>query len=145
MAYFVDRVRVFQPATIRLTFLIVGVFTFLFTELFRQRLRPIIRAMEINDWGFSDTIGNSGGILVQIFLSLAIINPTRTQSFQLDAFFSAGYIFYEFAQPYLPKGTFDWKDVLATLNGYFIAVVLLVYLWRMDDKRSTQIPFKADG
>lgn len=133
MGYFGDRTRIFEPDRIRLVFLALGGFAFLITELFRLRLRPIFRSLEINDFGFTDTIGNSGGILVQIFLSLAIINPTRSQSIRLAAFYTAGYILYEFAQPYLSKGTFDWYDVLATGVGYLISIMLLYLTWKYFD------------
>lgn len=130
MGYFEDKTRLFQPDRIRLAFLAVGGSLFFVTELFRVKLRPVFRELEINDYGFTDSIGNSGGILVQIFLSLAIINPNRSQSFRLAAFFSLGYILYEIAQPYLPKGTFDWYDILATGVGYLISIPLINLLWK---------------
>ncbi|MBT3252975.1 MAG: hypothetical protein HN995_11995 [Candidatus Marinimicrobia bacterium] len=129
MSVLVDRERIFQPSRVRAIFLMMGGVALVLTELFRLRLRPLIRSLEITDFGFTDTIGNSGGIIVQIFLALAIINPTKIQSYRLAAFFSGGFILYEFAQPYLPKGTFDWYDVLATVVGYGIALILLGLVW----------------
>lgn len=71
------------------------------------------------------------GIVVQIFLCLAVMNPTRKHSFRLAGFSAAGYIAYEFAQPYLPKGVFDWKDVLGTLIGLCLSLLVLLVLWRV--------------
>ncbi len=134
MGYFGDSKRIFLPDRIRLVFLGLGASAFVITELFRIRLRPLLRDLEVKDFGFTDTVGNSGGILVQIFLSLAIINPNRKQSFRLAAFFTVGYILYEFAQPFLPKGTFDWYDVIATVVGYGLSVPILLVVWNRYDE-----------
>ena len=130
MAVTSNRERLLQPNPIRAIYLVLGGASYLLTELFRIRLRPIFKSLEINDFGFSDSIGNCGGIIVQIFLSFALINPTRTQSYRLAAFFAGGYILYEFAQPYLPKGTFDWNDVFATVIGYTISMLILWLVWK---------------
>ena len=134
MSFFVDRERLFLPNRIRFIFLALGGIAFFITELFRLRLRPLIRSFEIEDFGFTDTIGNSGGIIVQIFIGLALINPTPRQSYRLAVFFSVGYILYEFAQPCLPKGTFDWYDVLATCVGYCISLLLLKFAWKYHEE-----------
>lgn len=138
MNFFTDKSNIFEPAPIRLVYLGMGVVSYIVTEVFRLRLRPVFRAVEFNDHGFSDSIGNGGGIMVQIFLTFALLNPNRNQSYRLAAFLSAGYIVYEFAQPYLPKGTFDWNDVYATVLGYLLAIFLLKGLWKKFDQSSCQ-------
>jgi uncharacterized membrane protein YccC len=72
-----------------------------------------------------------GGIVVQIFFGLAVLNPNRRQSYRLATFFSVGYVVYEFLQPYLPKGVFDWKDVYGTVIGFAVSVLLLALTWRV--------------
>lgn len=123
--------RILKPSRIRLGFLFVGVAAFALTEVGRFILRPYVREHGINDLGLTDCIGNLGGIIVQIFLGLAFLNPTRPQSYRLAGFFSLGYIVYEFAQPVLPKGVFDWKDVYGTAIGLGLSLPVLALLWRM--------------
>ncbi len=81
--------------------------------------------------GLTDSIGNLGGIVVQIFLGLALFNPTKPQSYRLAGFFSLGYILYEFAQLVLPKGVFDWKDIYGTAIGFCLSLPVLALLWRL--------------
>ena len=50
---------------------------------------------------------------------------------RLAGFFSLGYILYEFAQPVLPKGVFDWKDVYGTAIGLSLSLPVLALLWRL--------------
>jgi len=57
--------------------------------------------------------------VAQIFFGLMIINPPKKRGIRLIAFFSVGYIVYEIAQLFLPKGVFDWKDVYGTLLGSY--------------------------
>lgn len=112
----------------RVTYLISGGLAFLLTEIGRFVYRPYIYQNNIQDFGLADSIGNLGGIVVQIFVCLAIVNSPYKKGFTLILFLTAGYILYEFAQPYLPKGTFDWLDVYGTLIGGIIALAFYILL-----------------
>jgi len=73
-------------------------------------------------------MGNLGGIIVQIFFGLTIFNSTRIKGLRLIAFFILGYILYEIAQLFLPKGVFDWKDIYGTIIGGLIGLLLFLLL-----------------
>ena len=121
--------RFLKPGKILFVFLIIGVLAFVVTEFGRHVCRPYVRSHGLNDYGLTDSIGNLGGILVQIFLGCALVNATREQSIRLATFFSLGYVVYEFLQPVLPKGVFDWNDVFGTVIGYFISLPILLVIW----------------
>ena len=111
----------------RVSYLVTMVLSFFMTEIGRHFYRPIIYQNEINDFGLADSIGNVGGIVVQVFFGLVLMNSNLIQGFKLIGFFVMGYIFYEILQPILPKGTFDWKDVYGTiLGGAFAGIVFFV-------------------
>ncbi len=130
MGFFVDRDRLFKPSGTRFVFLLIGAASFIVTEFGRFPIRRFVRANNIDDFGLTDSIGNFGGIVVQIFLGLAIMNATRSQSYRLAAFFSVGYVVYEFAQPVLPRGVFDWNDVFGTIIGFVVSLMVLSVIWR---------------
>ena len=124
--FFTDKEQLKTIDTFRIIFLITGMVAFLFTECGRFVYRPYIYENNINDFGIADSIGNSGGIVVQIFIGLALINSTFNKGFRLIGLFVGGYILYEILQPILPKGTFDWLDIYGTLIGGMVG--LLSYL-----------------
>ncbi len=136
MGYFTTREQFFKPSWSRLAFLVLGAGAFVFTEFGRYVYRPYVYEHGINDLGLADSVGNLGGIVVQIFLALAILNPSHRQSYRLAVFFAVGYVVYEFAQPYLPKGVFDWLDIYATVIGLLISVLLLAVVWRVVEPRA---------
>lgn len=107
--------------TRRVIYVVALVLSFVVTEIGRHIYRPIIYQNGINDFGLADSIGNMGGIIAQVFLGLALMNPNLKQGFRVIGFFTIGYIFYEIVQPILPKGTFDWKDVFGTILGGVLA------------------------
>lgn len=131
MGFFVDRERLFKPSRSRFVFLLIGAAAFVVTEFGRFTCRRYVRENGIDDFGLTDSIGNIGGMVVQIFLGLAIMNSTRRQSYRLAAFFSVGYVIYEFAQPVLPRGVFDWNDIFGTIVGFLISVLVLSLIWRV--------------
>lgn len=92
--------------------------------------RPYARAIGIDAFGLADSIGNLEGIVVQIFFTLAVVNPERRQRYGLALFLTGGYIVYEVLQPYLPHGAFDWNDVWGTLIGGVMSALLLRFFDR---------------
>lgn len=130
MSYFSTPRRMLKPGRVRLVFFFVAAAAAIVTEFGRYVYRPYVRANSINDYGLADSIGNLGGIVVQIFVVLAVLNATRAQSYRLATLMAAGYVVYEFVQPSLPKGVIDWKDVAATLVGYGLSLLILESVWR---------------
>jgi hypothetical protein len=108
----------------RVSYAAVMVLSFVITEIGRRVYRPFIYGNGIDDFGLADSIGNLGGIIVQIFLGLALMNSNLKQGGKLIGFFMIGYIVYEILQPVLPKGTFDWKDIYGTIIGSILAAVV---------------------
>ena len=129
MGWLTTQERILKPGRVRLVFLLVAIMAFGVTEFGRFVYRPYVRRNHIVDWGLADCIGNLGGIVVQIFLTLAMMNSSKQQSFRIAPLLAVGYIVYEFLQPVLPKGVFDWKDVYGTLFGLGLAVIMLLMIW----------------
>ena len=125
---FTDREAFRTIDLFRLLYLVTAVVAFFVTEAGRDVYRPYIYENGINDLGIADSMGNLGGIVVQIFFSLAILNSQKNKAFNVIGFLVAGYILYEIVQPYLPKGVFDWKDIIGTIIGGFVSVLVLVLL-----------------
>ena len=119
----------------RIAYTVIFLLSFLLTELGRNYYRPYIYENNINDLGIADSMGNLGGIIVQIFFGLALLNSSKKKGFRVIAFFVAGYILYEIVQPILPKGVFDWLDIYGTVLGG-IAGLLLYLLIHVLTKRN---------
>jgi len=117
----------------------VAALAFFVTEFGRFVYRPYVRRNDINDFGLADSIGNIGGIVVQIFVIIAAYNSTKKQSFRIAPLLAAGYVVYEFLQPVLPKGVFDWKDVYGTLLGLGLSFGILWIIWRIFPERASEL------
>ena len=112
----------------RVAFLFMAVLFFFLTEFGRFVYRPFIYKYHIDDFGIADSIGNSGGIAVQIFITLAMLNSPRKKEIRIVIFLVLGYILYEILQPYLPKGVFDWKDIYGTIVGGILTYIALFFV-----------------
>ena len=123
--------RILKPNRIRIGFLCIAALAFLATEFGRSVYRPYVQRNDIIDVGLADSIGNLGGIVVQIFFTVAALNSTKKQSFRIAPLLAAGYVVYEFLQPVLPNGVFDWKDVYGTLIGLCFLLAVLWITWRI--------------
>jgi hypothetical protein len=126
--FFTDRESFRTIDLFRLLYAMIAVVAFFLTEAGRSIYRPYIYRNGINDFGIADSVGNLGGIVVQVFFSLAILNSQKRKAFNVIGFLVAGYILYEIVQPYLPKGVFDWKDISGTVIGGFVSVIFLLLL-----------------
>jgi hypothetical protein len=113
---------------LRLVYAAIAIGAFFLTEVGRRIYRPYIYENGINDFGIADSMGNLGGIVVQIFLSLAILNSQKSKAFNVMGFLVAGFILYEIVQPYLPRGVFDWKDIYGTIIGGIVSALLVALL-----------------
>jgi hypothetical protein len=138
---FTDREAFRTIDLFRLLYAVTAVVAFLLTEAGRNVYRPYIYEHGINDLGIADSMGNLGGIVVQIFFSLAILNSQKKKAFNVIGFLVAGYILYEIVQPYLPKGVFDWKDIYGTIIGGAISVAYLLLLLMI--VKENQVFFKV--
>jgi len=113
---------------VRIYYSILFLLSYGLTEIGRLLYRPFIYDNHINDFGIADSIGNSGGIMAQIFFGLLIINPSRKNGIRLIVLFTVGYILYEIVQLFLLGGVFDWKDIYATIVGGIIASIVFLLL-----------------
>jgi len=125
---FTDKASIKTIDRLRIIYFGIAVLFFFLTEIGRNIYRPFIYSNNIDDYGIADSIGNSGGIIVQIFFSLAIINSPNKKLFNVIGFIVIGYILYEILQPYLPRGVFDWKDIYGTLIGGVITLFILLFV-----------------
>lgn len=138
MSWLATPERFLKPSRARFGFLCVAVLAFFITEFGRFVYRPYVRRNDLNDFGLADCIGNLGGIVVQIFITVAAMNSTKKQSFRIAPLLAAGYLAYEFLQPVLPKGVFDWKDVYGTLIGLGLSFAILWIIWQVFPEESTR-------
>jgi glycopeptide antibiotics resistance protein len=140
--FFIDKERIRTIDTFRVTYFLLSLFFFLIKEIGRNIYRPFIYENHIDDFGIADSIGNLGGILVQIFFGLAIFNSQLIKSIRLITFFILGYVLYEIIQPILPRGVFDWRDIYGTLIGGIIAVLLVILLHKVIKKNRIIFKFQ---
>lgn len=128
--WFTDEEAIRTVDILRLVFVGVAAGAFVLTEIGRTVYRPFIYESGIGDFGIADSIGNLGGIIVQIFLSLALLNSKGRKAFHVIGFLVVGYMLYEIVQHYLPRSVFDPKDIYGTVIGGALAAALLLVLRR---------------
>ena len=126
--FFLNKEKIKTIDLFRIIYFLTFLIAFALTEFGRYVYRPFIYENNINDFGIADSMGNLGGIIVQLFFGLTIFNSTRKKGLRLIAFFVLGYILYEILQPVLPKGVFDWKDIYGTIIGGLLGLLLFLLL-----------------
>ena len=129
--FLLDKENIRIIDTFRIIYFVTFLFSFGLSEIGRYIYRPFIYENNINDYGIADSMGNLGGIIVQLFFGLTIFNSTKIKGLRLISFLILGYILYEIAQPFLPKGVFDWKDIYGTIIGGLIGLLLFLLLHKV--------------
>jgi len=64
---------------------------------------------------------------------------TEIRAVRIMIFITTGYCIYESIQPVLPKGTFDIKDIIATLIGGCCAYMLFLAIHKTNDILKTEL------
>jgi len=126
--YFTDIHKVKTFDTFRIAYFAIFLMSFFITEFGRKIYRPFIYNNNISDFGIADSIGNLGGIIVQIFFGLLILNSPKKKGIRLIILCSLGYILYEILQPILPRGVFDWRDIYGTFIGGIIGMGIFLLI-----------------
>ena len=139
--FFVDKEKIRTIDTYRIIYFVAFLISFGITEIGRYIYRPIIYENNISDYGIADSMGNSGGIIVQLFFGLLIFNSSKIKGLRLIFFFIIGYILYEIAQLFLPKGVFDWKDIYGTIIGGLIGMLLFLLIHKVIKKNKNIYKF----
>lgn len=129
--FFLDKENIKTIDTFRIIYFVMFLFSLGVTEIGRYIYRPFIYESNINDYGIADTMGNLGGIITQLFFGLFIFNSTKIKGVRLITFFILGYILYEIAQLFLPKGVFDRKDIYGTIIGGSIGLFLFLLIQKV--------------
>lgn len=129
--FFLDKEKIRTIDTIRIIYFVIFLISFGLTEIGRFIYRPFIYENNLSDFGLADSMGNLGGIIVQIFFGLALINSTKKKGLRIISFFVIGYILYEVIQPILPKGVFDWKDIYGTIIGGLIGMLMFLLIHKI--------------
>ena len=114
----------------RLLLLTGGACAYALTELGRFSYRPWVRATGVNDYGLAESVGSLGGVVVSLFIFLALFASRRRIPLGLAIGLGIGAVVYEFLQPRLGSGTFDWRDVLAIIIGFSLAFPAIWLVWR---------------
>jgi hypothetical protein len=120
------RRRLFTFSRARLINTLVAATAFALTEIGRDIYRPYVYSRDLNDFGIADTMGNHLGTVAIVFFTLAISHAGPQDGLLMMAVIVPGLVLYEFAQELMRDSTFDWRDVLATLIGG--AISILIYM-----------------
>jgi len=110
----------------RTAYSLVFLLTFALTEIGRYLYRPFVYNAGLNDFGIADTMGNHLGAVALIFFILAVMHATYEEGLIVVAVVTVGYVAYEFAQRFLPGSTADSKDVVASIIGGLLSLLLFI-------------------
>jgi hypothetical protein len=121
----VERHKMLLWSSRRAAYLTLFVVAFSLTELGRYVYRPFVYERGLSDFGLADKMGNHLGAVTLVFFILFVMHATRVESYIVLGVVTFGYVGYELAQRWLPGSTSDPKDIVASLIGGVIALVLL--------------------
>jgi hypothetical protein len=116
----------------RLINTLVAVAAFALTEIGRDIYRPYVYGHNVNDFGIADTMGNHLGTVAIVFFTLAVSHAGRRDGLVMMAVIVPGLVLYELVQGLMRDSTFDWRDVVATLIGGAISILIYLAIHRAE-------------
>lgn len=88
--------------------------------------RPYIWSNGMHDYGLADSCTNISGVLTACFLFIANMNYSdNKKDSEIIIGSILGFITYEFMQIFLPWGTFDWGDIIGTVIGGVLTMIIV--------------------
>jgi TRAP-type uncharacterized transport system fused permease subunit len=127
------RRRFFTFSRARLINTVIAAVAFTLTEMGRDVYRPYVYSHHVNDFGIADTMGNHLGTLTIVFFSLAVSHANRRDGLVMMVVIVLGLVLYEFVQELMRDSTFDWRDVVATLIGGAVSVLIYLAVHRVKE------------
>ena len=114
----------------------LGALWFLITEAMRSLYRPWIYSHGYADFHLADTIGSSCGAITAVLILPALFCREKKGPKVLPAAIGVGIgqVVYEFLQPWVKTGLFDWYDVIAAAVGGAIGVLIVSLVSRLDSE-----------
>jgi hypothetical protein len=120
-----------------ISLLLAAAVAFAVTELGRNLYRPWVRQNAVNDFGLAESVGSVGGASVTVFLLAAIMGRRRATSLGGATGAAVSALVYEFLQPSLRSGTFDWNDVMGVVIGSVVALSTVWHIWLRASRTQT--------
>lgn len=104
---------------------IISTITLFLTFFLGTAYRLYIYKNMLNDYGLADVHPNICAVIVAAFLFMGWAKyKTYREELKVIICVTLGFIIYELIQPVTGTGIYDWKDVIGTLIGAFITLVI---------------------
>lgn len=124
--------------TVRVWLFALGALWLLITEAMRNLYRPWVYSHGYADFHLADTIGSSGGAITAVLILPALFCRQKKGPEVLPAGIGVGIgqVVYEFLQPWVKTGLFDWYDVIAAAVGGGVGVLIVNLVLRQNSGNS---------
>jgi hypothetical protein len=105
------------PGSKRALLILAGVSALVITEYGKSTYRPYAWSHSLRDFGLADSLPSLGGTITGTLLLTGVFARGRNAAGRTALGIGGGSLLYEFLQPTLRTGIFDWTDVLFVLLG----------------------------
>lgn len=110
--------------------IVAGIVVGLATRYGTRAYRPWAWNAGIHDFGLANSLPSLGGTVAVMLLFAGLFTRSSGAALQLAVGGGAGLLAYEFMQPFLHSGVFDWSDVIWTVLGGLVALAFIWWLAR---------------
>ena len=104
---------------------IISAITLFITFFLGTAYRSYIYNNNINDYGLADVHPNICAVIVASFLFMGWVKyKSYREELKVIIGVTLGFIIYEFIQSVTSTGIYDWKDVIGTLIGALMTLII---------------------